>query len=745
MNVAELFVFGAFFVSIALAFSPSLQAQFTLPKLFWLRASATAIGLLWALRVRIGAIKPIPAAVAAPAVALVVWWLITIPFAVHVHTDLWGASGRYNGVVNQVTLLLLFFAVASMQMSRERVLHLVVVFVAALVPLALYALVQGFGFDHFVWPNPRPGSTIGHPVPLAAILSLGLPFALAFSIAGFGRAIGWLWLVITILLLFAIGTTLSRGPWVGAAIAVIIVLLAATRTRTKGPRRAWMFFAALALAAVATVWLGRIPGTRVSQRITQLTRLRTDPSFMNRFVFFEAASAMVRDHPVTGVGFESFGLLYPRYRPVEGEAVPEDTVPSMVHNSYLQLAVTTGVCGLMLYLSLIAGVLVLLIRTARGPSPPGPGTERERVIAAAFVGAVAGYLVQDLSGWPEISLSAFFWTIAALAVSYSTDGRSEASSKIRGSGRPLLAGLAVAVSLATGVLAYCAFQDIRADRALATASRLDVTKNWPDISARLTTALDIAGHDAHYLDEAGVMYLRRFYAAGDDPTYRQAVVLFERAESIDPFDPYALIHRIDLEAAALRSGLVRTPSAPALAAVETALDLDANNSSVHEAVARFELAAGRPSNALKSIEIARTLRPTHSGYRIVEGDIRRALGEKSRAIDAYRSELPLHHTPDEAWVAAERKLVASLVESADYRSAVAEGLEFVKRLPGDATSYVLLGVAYRGLQDVESAKGAFAAALAIDPTSSAAQQGHREAEQQLERLRDTRGAPPLSR
>jgi tetratricopeptide (TPR) repeat protein len=513
------------------------------------------------------------------------------------------------------------------------------------------------------------------------------------------------------------------------------------RTRTIHPRRAWILLAAITLAAVATVWIGRVPGTRVSQRVTQLTRLWTDPSFMNRFVFFTAASEMVRDHPVTGVGFESFALLYPRHRPIEGAAVPEDTVPSMVHNGYLQLAVTTGVPSLTLYLSLITSLVMRLMRTLRTRGHPRPGTDQERVIAAAFVGSVAGYLVQDLSGWPEISLSACFWTIAGLGVSYSTAGRSEEPWKIPALGRLLLGGLALAASLATGILAYDAFRLMRADRAFATASRLDVTRNWPNITTQLATALEIVGDDAHYLDEAGVLCLERLRASGERRAYDEGVALLERARSANAFDPYTLIHRIDLEAAALQVKIVQAPSASALAAVAAALDIDHNNSSVHESVARFELAAQRPSDALKAIEAARTLRPTRSGYRITEGDILRALGEKSRAIAAYRSELPLHPEPDEAWVAAGHKLVAALVESADYRSAVTEGLEFVTRLPRDATGQVLLGVAYRGLNDVESAKAAFAAALAIDPSSSTARRGHREAEQELERLRDVRGAP----
>jgi hypothetical protein len=35
---------------------------------------------------------------------------------------------------------------------------------------------------------------------------------------------------------------------------------------------------------------------------------------MGRFVYFEAAGRMLRDHPLAGIGFESYALLYPRYR-----------------------------------------------------------------------------------------------------------------------------------------------------------------------------------------------------------------------------------------------------------------------------------------------------------------------------------------------------------------------------------------------------------------------------------------------
>jgi hypothetical protein len=104
--------------------------------------------------------------------ALAGWWILTTAFAVDPHTALNGAHGRYNGLINQLILVLLFIVVASTAASRSDVEKFLTLLVSALVPVSIYAVLQSLAIDVFTWPNPRPASTIGHPVPLAAMLSL---------------------------------------------------------------------------------------------------------------------------------------------------------------------------------------------------------------------------------------------------------------------------------------------------------------------------------------------------------------------------------------------------------------------------------------------------------------------------------------------------------------------------------------------------------------------------------------------
>ena len=107
---------------------------------------------------------------------------------------------------------------------------------------------------------------------------------------------------------------------------------------------------------------------RVFERIATLTRLSGDSSLSYRVHFGRAALAMLRDHPLTGVGWENFGLLYPRYRSSPTPAIGPDLVPTMVHSGPLQAAVSGGAPG--------SGPGDAVLR--RASEPPLPGARAAR-------------------------------------------------------------------------------------------------------------------------------------------------------------------------------------------------------------------------------------------------------------------------------------------------------------------------------------------------------------------------------
>jgi Flp pilus assembly protein TadD/O-antigen ligase len=770
----ERVVWAGFFLLIALQFSTSLEVQFTLPKLLWLRTISPLIVVLWMIRFQRNGIRPIPKSILAAVGVLAAWWTFTTYFAVDLPVALQGMHGRYNGLLNHLILVVLFLVVASRAASRQEIEGLLTLFVFALVPVALYAVVQNLGLDPITWPNPRPGSTIGHPVPLAAILALAAPLVLAYFITEVTASRRWMWAAILLLFLIAIASTLSRGPWAGLIVALGVVLAAAvdrrmllvrldprkTLIRGNGPVAWWVVLAAAVdqgilqlrrrpmrewirgdargftiVAVIIVLVLGLTwPQSvrRLTARMTALAHLQADPSFMNRFVYFTAAGRMWLDHPLVGTGFENFGLLYPRYRPVEGEEVPSDELPTMVHNGYLQMAVTNGLPGLAIYLVFVSLVVVLIWRTCWRAAVRAPDTvsPREMMIGAAIVGGIAGYLVQDLSGWEEISLSVFFWMLLGAAVSFSTSLSCIPAWRPRGAGRLAGSLSALAVATAIAALALPTLRELLADELFFRSQFLDVSRDWTQIEENLTEGFRLQPDNAYYEDVAGVLYLKRLRRSGDRRAYVEAATLLERSAEKNSFDPYVLIHRIDLETLALNRRVVSGPSPSATGTVERLVGMDRNNATVHESVARLRLAEGRADEALVSIRRAQMLRPHHARYHMIEGDALRLLGNKAGAGDAYRAEAVILANPgDPDWVTAENKLILALYETGRTQDAVGEALTALAQAPSNGVAHTLLGIAYLKMDKFDAARASFTKAVVLDPSSAAARQGLRELEQ----------------
>lgn len=237
-KVLDRALWGSLFLLIALVFSRSIQVQFTLPKLLVLRTFAPFIFLLWLARFRAGEVKQLPRSVLIALGALAGWWILTTAFAVDLPTALNGAHGRYNGLVNQLLLVLLFIVVATTAASRSDVETFVALLVTAMVPVSIYAAFQSVGLDALTWPNPRPASTLGHPVPLAAMLSLVTPFALAFCLAektGWKR---WMWAAVLTLFVLVVVARLERTTQVAGASCSLNSTFAGARTnvRQRGSR-----------------------------------------------------------------------------------------------------------------------------------------------------------------------------------------------------------------------------------------------------------------------------------------------------------------------------------------------------------------------------------------------------------------------------------------------------------------------------------------------------------------------------
>lgn len=228
---------------------------------------------------------------------------------------------------------------------------------------AAVGIVQ-FGILHYDNLGQRPHGTLGHYMTYSGILMLVIAAAAARLVFGTSNRI-WASLVMPALLV-ALQLTFGRSAWVGVSVAVGLLFLLKD-FRLLG-----------VIPVVVALTFAFAPDSVVDRMVSIFDR--KDPTSRDRVAMLEIGEAMVKDHPLTGVGPNMVPRVYAQYR-VEG-AVNE--VNPHLHNVPMHIAAERGLPALAVWgwflVSLVRGLIQLFKR---------PET---KMLAAGGLAAVAGML-----------------------------------------------------------------------------------------------------------------------------------------------------------------------------------------------------------------------------------------------------------------------------------------------------------------------------------------------------------------
>ena len=290
-----------------------------------------------------------------------------LPLAVYAAATLVSSAFSLNPTVSFLdSRQLLLFAVVPLVFDlapRDRASTVLAVIVtvgaaSAAIGIGQYAL---FHYDQL---GKRPEGALTHYMTYSGTLMLVICAAAAQLVFG-ARARTWPALVMPALVV-ALTLTLSRGPWVGACVAVGLLLVLRD-------------FRLAALLPVVVAMLFVLAPDPVTSRMLSIFDLH-DPSNSDRLSMMQAGVAMVREHPLTGVGPDLIPQVYERYR-VAGAV--HATNPHL-HNVPLQIAAERGLPALGIWLWFLGACIVTLIRQFRAST--------DKMLPAAAVAAVAAML-----------------------------------------------------------------------------------------------------------------------------------------------------------------------------------------------------------------------------------------------------------------------------------------------------------------------------------------------------------------
>ena len=232
---------------------------------------------------------------------------------------------------------------------------------------ALVGIVQ-YGVLNYNDLGRRPQGTLSHWMTYSGTLMMVVCAAVArllFSTRG------RLWAALIMpALIVSLVVTLTRTAMVGVAVGIGALLLSKD------------FRLLAVLPVVGALVIGLAPET-VTSRVYSILDMH-DPTVRDRVAMLQAGVAIVRDHPLTGVGPDEIERVYPEYR-VPGAVNP--TNPHL-HNVPMQIAAERGVPALGAWIWFAVVALAGLVSLQR--------RMRHRTLAAAGLGALAAALAAGL-------------------------------------------------------------------------------------------------------------------------------------------------------------------------------------------------------------------------------------------------------------------------------------------------------------------------------------------------------------
>ena len=406
-------------------------------------------------------------------------------------------------------------------------------FVAALA-VSLFGILQYFQIAYLPqtrYGNPTPGSFLG--LANFATEFLLIPFSFSVGLLATepkGKSIYAVGLAI-IAFYFVIAEV--RASWLAVTaefvLGVVLFSLFARRIPSLRPQKKGIIRLALISLLLAAGIAFTHFGHHLAKRAASLFDAQ-EPSRRVRLLAWKMAGAMVRDHPLFGIGLGNTELLAPRYAPPELEAMylASNTKIDHVHNDYLEILVECGLIGFSAFALFLFSLLRLAIHSL------AEAQDRRRFwLRLALITGIAGLLMNGFFSFPlrNPASALYFWVAAALleqeTVRPSRQTAGGAVKRVLFLPRWCSALLLLILAAGSGALAYFSARLSKAELNLNVAATFLQLKQWAEARASSSEAIRL--HPTDY----GAYYVRAL-ASSNEKDFRSAVKDLQKCLALAP-------------------------------------------------------------------------------------------------------------------------------------------------------------------------------------------------------------------
>ncbi|QRN85497.1 O-antigen ligase family protein [Clostridia bacterium] len=339
--------------------------------------------------------------------------VVSLFFTDNLMTAIAGKMYREEGLITIMMYFLLFLVARNIDDPDQKI-YTGLLLAATL--FAFFGIVQYLGIDFFregTIARTRSESIFDNPNFYGSYLVLMLPLAIDKYIRKRSR-----WgLVVYAILLFTLFATMTRGSWIGAALALIFYALLWIRLshRFKVDLKRYLWIALVSILVIVS--FNVVSGGRFQERFQSIggesmkvlapegVEQKDVPA---RAFIWKNVIQLVKERPLTGYGLENLGQVFTENVAEETrEYVGYSVIIDRAHNEYLHIAVSSGVPSLLVYLLFIGRILWV-----------AGSRIRRRLDLLPFFAAVIGYLIQASFNISVVTVAYVFWIFLGFLSSY---------------------------------------------------------------------------------------------------------------------------------------------------------------------------------------------------------------------------------------------------------------------------------------------------------------------------------------
>lgn len=347
--------------------------------------------------------------------------LLSTIFSINFNFSLAGVYKRYQGLDSYVYyliffILVLFYLKSDTNKFKERIRRLILALVSASFLVSLYGVAQKFGFDFVNWSDPaiitgRATSTLGQPNFLASYLLLIIPLSLYLIFKSKKLLLRFSFIIVLLFNLLCLFFTGSRGGGLGILGALLLALIlyfyyCKKKIAKKIFENKILIISSFLVIIFIIFFIFKLDDS-FTTRIKNGFDLKSG-SVAARIYFWQAGWDAFKKRPFLGYGPETQGEVLVRYYQKDWAIYGAvNDYPDRAHNFILDILLTTGILGLITFLSLLYIFFSQALKIFKSNS------EYSSLTFFLLI-AISGYLISLLFSFSIVITNIYFWLYLAI-------------------------------------------------------------------------------------------------------------------------------------------------------------------------------------------------------------------------------------------------------------------------------------------------------------------------------------------